>query len=121
MQKGRLKMPRLNKTQTYAIQWLNSQNKQAIEIADELKLTEKQVLTVLEKASSATNEGAKVKTTKSPAGNRSQNLMIRHTSGKRTNNVAIMTGEASALHDELKKTSGFNPNTEKAIFRPRPQ
>ena len=114
-------MPRLNKTQTYAIQWLNSQKKEVVEIADELKLSEKQVLTVLEKASTATNDQSSVKTTKSPAGNRSQNLMIRHTAGKKTNNVSIMTGEASALHDELKNKTGFNPNTEKAIFRPRPQ
>jgi hypothetical protein len=114
-------MPRLNKTQTYAIQWLNSQNKQPIEIADELKLPEKQVLTVLEKTTQTTNQEPAVKTTKSPAGNRSQNLMIRHTAGKKTNNVSIMTGEASALHDELKNKTGFNPNTEKAIFRPRPK
>lgn len=114
-------MPRLNKTQTYAIQWLNSQNKLPVEIADELKLSEKQVLGVLEKASTSTTEDSNIKTTKSPASTRSQNLMIRHTAGKKTNNVAIMTGEASALHDEMKKKTGFNPNTEKAIFRPRPE
>lgn len=115
-------MPKLNKTQTYAIKWLNSQNKSSLEIADELKLTEKQVINIVEKSTqSLPAKDSQIKTkTSLPNNTRSQNLMIRHTAGKKSNNVSIMTGEASALNDELKKNqTGFNPNTEKAIFRPR--
>ena len=48
-------MAKINKTLGYAISWLNSQKKSPIEIADELKITEKQVLTALEKISTSTS------------------------------------------------------------------
>jgi tyrosyl-tRNA synthetase len=112
-------MAKINKTLGYAISWLNSQNKSPIEIADELKITEKQVLAALEKVSTSTSEN-NLKTAKSPA-SRSQNLMIRETAGKKNNHVAIMTGEASALNDSLKDNMPIIPRTrnENFIFKPK--
>jgi hypothetical protein len=113
-------MARLGKAQIYAIQWLNSQEKSPIEIADELTITVKQVNSILEK-SGGKNDNATIKTAKSPA-SRSQNLMIRETSAKKTNSVAIMTGEASMVNDSLKGQApkpNQLPNTDKYIFRPK--
>lgn len=111
-------MAKLSKANLYAIQWLNSQSKTAPEIAKELALTEKQVNSVLEKNSIA-SEKNNIKIAKSTS--RSQNLMIRETAGKKNNSVAIMTGEASMLNDELKhKTKNTDqPKTDKYIFRPK--
>lgn len=112
-------MARLNKTHRYAIQWLNSQSKSSIEIAQELSLPEKQVVSVIEKYAKTASEN-NIKTAKSSS-SRSQNLMIRETAGKKTNSVAIMTGEASMLNDELKNkiTNPSNPKTDNCIFRPK--
>ena len=45
--------------------------------------------------------------------------MITETSTKKTKNVAIMTGEASALNDELKKKfKGNTKDNKDYIFRP---
>jgi hypothetical protein len=46
--------------------------------------------------------------------------MITHTSGKKLNNVAIMTKDASAIADETRKQaeSSQGRNQEKNIFRP---
>jgi len=109
----------LNKTQIYAIRWLNSQNKTIKEISDELDITENQIQKTLEKYSSTKTENSNtIKDAKSPV-SRSQNLMIRETSGKKTNNVAIMTREASEVNDHFKNNIVTHPTTEKAIFRPR--
>lgn len=57
------------------------------------------------------------KTTKS----RSQDLMIRHTSVKKTNNVSIMTEAASQMNDELRnKTKGnkLSSRHDNSIYRP---
>jgi hypothetical protein len=112
-------MSRINKTLSYAISWLNSQNKSPIEIADELKITEKQVLAALEKVSTSTTEN-NLKTAKSSA-SRSKDLMITETAGKKTNNVAIMTGAASSLHDSLKDSMPNIPRTrnDNFIFKPK--
>jgi len=112
-------MARINKTLGYAISWLNSQNKSPIEIADELKITEKQVLTVLEKVSTSTSDN-NLKTAKSPA-SKSKSLMITETAGKKSNNVAIMTGAASMLNDSLKDNMPNIPRTrnDSFIFKPK--
>lgn len=110
-------MSRLNKTQTYAIMWLNSQNIEPIKIADELKLNLKQVSTVLEKQSqSGTNN---IETKSSPVSKR-KNLMVNETAVKKTNSVSIMTKEASAMNDELQKKidSSSVRRSNDAIYRP---
>jgi hypothetical protein len=51
---------------------------------------------------------------------KSQNLMIRHTSNKKTNNVSIMTEGASQLNDEFKKKLGptVSRTAKNSIYRP---
>lgn len=111
-------MGRLNKTQQYAILWLNSQKKNVVEICKELALEEKQVSRVLEKSINVQSEPSvktASETVKRPS---SKDLMIRHTSAKKSNSVAIMTKEASEVNDSAKKSSNYNPKTQKHIFRP---
>jgi hypothetical protein len=111
-------MARLNKTQIYAIRWLHSQGKNNEQIADELDISNTQVNKTLEQNTSSKTDKESIKTAKEPA-SRSQKLMIRETATKKTNNVSIMTKEASELNDQLKQQTAKHPLTEKAIFRPR--
>lgn len=57
---------------------------------------------------------------KSTTKSKSQNLMIRHTSDKKKNNVSIMTEAASQLNDEFKKNSTTKPSKRfnDSIYRP---
>jgi glycogen synthase len=114
-------MAKLTKTEIYAIRWLDYDGLKSDKIAEELNLPENEVIKTIEKHSRTKKEetNEKVRTTKSSAAGRSQNLMIRETSSKKINSVSIMTGEASMMNDELmKRVSAHNPNTEKNIFRP---
>lgn len=117
-------MSKVNKVQTYAICWLHSLNKSSIEIADELKLTEKQVVGVLEKHTFAKNDTTEetIKTATSSVAPKitPKDLMITHTSAKKTNSVSIMTKEASELGDDMRKKHIANqiPDAQKGIFRP---
>jgi hypothetical protein len=111
-------MARINKTQTYAILWLNSQSYDSAYIEKELGVTNKQIETVLNKLKipeePPTNN---IKTSSSPVGqSKSKNLMITE-SASRTRSVAIMTKEASELNDALKKNSQPT-KSENGIFRP---
>lgn len=114
-------MAKLSKANTYAVLWLNSHGKSVSDIVLDLSLTEKQVTSVLEKASRAGGEQANIKTAKSPATNsRSMNLMIRETAGKKNNTVSIMTSEASMVNDQMKNQStNQQGKTDKYIFRPK--
>lgn len=51
---------------------------------------------------------------------KSQDLMIRHTSVKKTNNVSIMTEAASQVNDEFKKSNNTKPSKRftDSIFKP---
>lgn len=108
---------KITKNISYAINWLLSQNKTPIEISEELNLTEKQVISYIEKNNTTKADDLAVKSSKVKS--KSKDLMIRHTSNKKVNNVAIMTKEASEVNDELKKrfntTSNRNSNH---IFKP---
>jgi hypothetical protein len=109
-------MARINKTQTYAILWLNSQSYDSAYIEKELNVTNKQIETVLNKVKN-TEPTNNIKTSSSPVGqSRSKNLMITE-SASRTRSVAIMTKEASELNDALKKNSQPT-KSENGIFRP---
>lgn len=110
-------MARLNKTQKYAIQWLNSSGKTIEEISSELDIPVKQVGSVLEKNSNAGNED-KIPVATSKVGS-IPNLMINETASKRNKGVAIMTREASEVHDAARsKLVGQKKNME-GIFRPK--
>lgn len=109
-------MARINKTQTYAILWLNSQSYDSAYIEKELGVTNKQIETVLNKIKD-TEPTNNVKTSSAPVGqSKSKNLMITE-SASRTRSVAIMTKEASELNDALKKNSKPT-KSENGIFRP---
>ena len=124
-------MKKLSQVQIYAIRWLHSQNVSNSKIADDLTLSEKDVLSILEKFSPSVNNEveSKLKTTTSsmakgpPNSIKSKSLMINHTSGKKDNSVTIMTKEASEINDAVKKNMppSDNKSTEaqKSIFRPK--
>lgn len=108
---------KITKQLGYAINWLVSQDKTILEISEELNLTEKQITSYIEKNNLTKSEPLAVKS--QPTKLKSKELMIRHTSNKKTNNVAIMTKEASQVNDEFKKQivtkSNRNANY---IFKP---
>lgn len=80
----------------YAIQYLKLTSEMSEkEIAKELGVTENKVLTI-----SKNIEDVKPKP---KTRSKSHELMIRHTSAKKTNNVSIMTEAASQYNDEIKK------------------
>lgn len=102
-----------NKNQEYAILWLNSQNKKHGDIADELGIGIEKVEAVIRVHSEPKASTKAKKESKSKA------LMITKTSQKQNASVAIMTQEASALNDDLKKKfSGKSKDTQDFIFRP---
>lgn len=92
--------PKNRKQLEYAIQYLKSTSEMSEkEIAKELGVTENDVLTI-----SKNIEETKPKTkTSTKTRSKSHELMIRHTSNKKTNNVSIMTEAASQYNDEIKK------------------
>lgn len=117
-------MSKVTKVQTYAVCWLNTLNKSSLDIADELNLTEKQVLNILEKNTSPqteqTIESLKTVTSSVSPKITPKDLMINQTSAKKINSVSIMTKEASELSDELRKKAQGNNKTDsqRGIFRP---
>jgi hypothetical protein len=110
-------MARINKIQKYAALWLNSQGWELTKIANELSITDSQVKNVVD--SPSTTPQAPIKTVSSPMGKSpSKNLMINESAGK-TRKVSIMTKEASAMNDDLKKSSPpEGRKNQKGIFRP---
>lgn len=117
-------MPKTNKAQQYAILWLDSQNYTTNDIANELNISEKIVVGILEKNKNPnSDEPVNIKTasgTVSASKKSTKNLMINQTSVKKNNSVMIMTPEASMQHDESKKKMNDGPGrqTHSAIFRP---
>jgi len=111
-------MAKMNKTLTYAVLWLNNQGLDNSKIADELSLTEKQVKAVVDKSHIAEPQSNSIPTTSSPVGKiKPKDLMITE-SASRTRSVSIMTQQASALNDELKKRAVPKPDNQNGIFRP---
>lgn len=113
-------MPRLNKTQTYAILWLNNQGHDPTDIAKELDIQKNQVLNTISKNTVNTGKN-NLQTASAPASNKykTKDLMITDTASK-TRKVAIMTKEASEINDSFKKNIPNAPSrkNDKNIFRP---
>lgn len=107
-------MSRINKTTIYAIKWLNSQGHDLESIANELSISKKQVETHIEQPQQIQTSNPEEPPKITP-----KNLMITQTSVKKTNNVAIMTGEASMLSDHIKKNQKITPKHQTGIFRPK--
>jgi hypothetical protein len=108
-------MSRITKVQKYAIQWLNHAGKSVEEISKELDIKPSQISTIISvnsqpEPTTVTHQLAKTK-----------DLMITHTSGKKSNSVAIMTKEASEIADEAKKKAPITKgrDSERGIFRPK--
>lgn len=114
-------MSRINRTQTYAALWLNSQGWSVTKIANELELTDKQIQNAINKFDHK-QQTESIKTVSAPvAQSPSKNLMIRETANKKTH-VAIMTKESSMLNDELKKKNSNTPiRNNTGIYRPNGQ
>lgn len=114
-------MARLNKTQTYAILWLNSIGKEPKDISKELDIQENQIINTITKNTQETKQENKIPTASSPVSNKynSKDLMITDTASK-TRKVAIMTKEASEINDSFKKNATNPPSTkaQKNIYRP---
>jgi hypothetical protein len=102
-----------NKTREYAVKYLFDSLAMVIEeIAKELNIPVLEVEEILK------DHKPKAKKKNNP---KSQDLMIRHTSAKKTNNVSIMTESASQYNDAAKKAlnSKINSKNQNSIFRPR--
>lgn len=108
---------KITKSLEYAINWLNHSGKSPDEIAEELKLTPKQVNNYLEKHF-AQNETEKLATKSSPVKRSSKDLMIRHTRDKKINSVSIMTREASEVNDSLRPSLNRQNKNQDCIFNP---
>lgn len=106
-------MSRINKTTIYAIKWLSSQGHDIESIANELSVSKKQV-----EAHADLPQPVQI-SQEEPPKITPKNLMITQTSVKKTNNVAIMTGEASMLSDHIKKNQKATPKHQTGIFRPK--
>lgn len=105
-------MPRLNKTQKYAICWLNNTGKTDVEISDELDIPIKQVNDTI--AKNKINKTNNIPTNTEPVFKKPsvKDMMITRTAGKKIGGVAIMTKEASEAADALrhKTSSEINKN-----------
>lgn len=108
-------MAKLSKINKYAILWLKSNNISDSDIAKELKLSIKQISSVvLNKNTDATPVAL---SEDKPKAKGSKDFMIRETAN-RVNSVAIMTKEASSLNDEFKKNNKPNNNkNQNSIYR----
>jgi hypothetical protein len=110
---------KITKTMGYAIKWLDHSGSSIDDIASELELTAKQVKNFLEK--NHNNDSPALTTKQSPVTINSSDLMIRHTRDKKTNTVAIMTKEASAINDEMRKINNTKVSSKfkDCIHRPK--
>ena len=107
-----------NKMQEYAILWLHSQNHKQGDIADELGIGIEKVEAAI-RVNSEPKQSVKAESASTKKNSKSRSLMITQTSEKKNKSVAIMTPEASALNDELKKKfRGKSGDSQGYIFKP---
>ena len=102
-------MSRITKTQTYAIRWLNHEQKNAEDIASELKLSIKQVQSILEKYGESHGD---IKTKQSPV-SAVKKMMSSKTS--KSQGVTVMTGDASMAIQES-NTKSSNRATDRSSY-----
>lgn len=109
-------MARLTQSDKYAIEFLYSKKKTVEEIAKELDVPLTQVKKIVGSLAKSSND--KVAETKK---DNTKELMIRQTSAKKNNSVAIMTQSAAQLADEFAKNMPtVTKNTDHYIYR-RPE
>lgn len=108
---------RINKENGYAIRWLVSQGKTTQEIVEELGFTAKQINNFIKNNHIEPNN---IPISTSSTASKTEDLMIRHTSVKKNNSVAIMTKEASERNDAMRpKFHQSTKNNDGHIFKPR--
>lgn len=99
-------MPRLNKTQEYAILWLHTQGHSREEISKETGATLKQIESIL------TKNPTPVQSPQEPLSPKtSKDFMINQTAAKNNRGVSIMTEAASQMNDVARKN--YSPNANK--------
>ena len=101
-------MARVSKAQTYAVRWLDHENKNTEDIASELNLSVKQVTNILEKYGKS--EGS-VETKQEPVSG------VRSMMNSKTNSnkgVTVMTQEASMAIQE--STQKKPPSTDRSSY-----
>lgn len=114
-------MNKITKKDKYAIQFLHQQGSNEADIAKELELDIKQVKRFISKNMKSETTASDSETKSETKKDKTKNLMIRHTSDKKSNTVSIMTQGASQVGDEFYKTMNSSPkNTDSYIYR-RPQ
>ena len=102
-------MAKISKTKEYAVKYLSDYGKKTpAEISTELKIPLDEVLKIVESAE-----------TKVSKKNKTADLMIRHTSGKKNNTVSIMTEGAAQLSDEFIKNFNSQKSNQSFIHRPK--
>lgn len=89
-------MAKLSKSNKYAILWLSSQGYDTTSIEQELKLSVKQIESVINENKQNVNTPTQVQN------KTAKDFMIRH-SQNNVNNVSIMTQQASMMSDEARK------------------
>lgn len=106
---------KLSKSTSYAINWLFTNGSSIEDIAKELNLQQDTIKEYVEKNNIKTESKLAIK---SKPVKSSKDLMIRHTKEKQTNNVSIMTREASAYNDSAKKKFADKSKNKNYIFNP---
>ena len=108
---------KLSKSTSYAINWLYSNGSSVDQISEELNITTDSVKAYIEKNNIQSHSTL---ATKSKPVKSSKDLMITHTKNKNTNNVAIMTKEASEFNDHAKKklNNSSSDKNKDHIFKP---
>lgn len=102
-------MAKISKTKQYAIKYLSDYGKKSPEeISSELKLPLAEVIKVVGESQP-----------KSKSKDKTADLMIRHTSSKKTNTVSIMTEGAAQLSDEFVKNMNTQKTNVNYIHRPK--
>lgn len=110
--KGTKLMAKLSKTKEYAVLYLTDTMGVSPEnISKELKISVSSINELLDQRKP--KEVSKKKTTKA------HDMMIRHTSGKKNNNVSIMTKEANEYQEELMKNAKPKNVNNPAVFKMR--
>lgn len=108
-------MARLSKTHKYSILWLNSQGSSIDDICKELKVSAKQVRSVIDTNNTSISTTDNI----SPISKTAKDFMIRHTQNN-VNNVSIMTPQASMMADEARKSLPSNTTQTSPFYIKKP-
>lgn len=106
---------KLSKQKIYAINWLYTNGSSIEDIAEELNI---KIDTIQEYITSSEIKQQPALGIKSQPVKSSKDLMIRHTKEKKTNNVSIMTREASSFNDNAKKKFHNKDQNISYIYKP---